>query len=209
MSIISIDGNIGSGKTSLLKLLQSHIEKEGLEDIFSINKEDIKSWTNEGWTELYYNNINRYSLGFQLRVLMSQHEIFKKIQKNKKKFNIIERSPLTNDYVFGKTLLNDGNLHKLEYDISNTIRKEFGWKPTTVIYIHTPAEICLERIIRRDRNSESSIPLNYLRHIENAHLNYIKNILPEYDIKSHTLDGSKDIQTVLNQCLQYLTNYND
>ena len=89
----------------------------------------------------------------------------------------------------------------MEYDISNTIRKEFGWNPTKVIYIHTPAKICLDRIIHRNRDSETNIPLSYLKHIESAHNDYINNILPEYDIKSHTIDGSKSLESVLADCL--------
>ena len=41
-------------------------------------------------------------MGFQLRVLLSQHNIYKKIQSssNNSNVNIVERCPLTNDFVF-------------------------------------------------------------------------------------------------------------
>lgn len=93
MSILSIEGNIGSGKSTLLDFLDK-------KNKFHIVPEDVESWKSEGWLELFYSNISRYAGTFQLRTQLSHMENKKKFVSDK--INIVERSPLSNKYIFGK-----------------------------------------------------------------------------------------------------------
>ena len=58
--IISIDGNIGSGKSTQLK---------NLKEEYIVIHEDVETWKSEGWLEAYYQNPKYHAFGFQMRVM--------------------------------------------------------------------------------------------------------------------------------------------
>ena len=73
--IISIDGNIGSGKSTILYDIKKNLNKTDYSFIF----ENLEVYNT--WIKLYYQNMNKYALGFQMEVLLS-HLL------NKKKMNL-------------------------------------------------------------------------------------------------------------------------
>jgi deoxyadenosine/deoxycytidine kinase len=165
MSVISIEGNIGSGKSTLLEYLEK-------KNIFHIVPEDVESWKNEGWLELFYSNISRYAGTFQLRTQLSHME-------NKKKFvldkiNIVERSPLSNKYIFGKMLMEDGFLHEKEYNIIDSVNNLMGWNPDKIIMLLCDPKVCYERIQKRNREGENIPSLHYLESLHQKHLDMHK-----------------------------------
>ena len=174
--IISIEGGIGCGKSSAMTKLDEYFV-ENNDTSKHVISEEADTWKNEGWLDLFYKDTKRFSLGFQLRVLMSQHAMREKMNMNH--INIVERCPLTNDNVFGRMLLNDGALHPLEYDLCNMIRTTFTWKPDRVIYLKASPETCMQRITRRSRPGESEISMNYLKNMNTAYEHYIFDVLPK------------------------------
>jgi deoxyadenosine/deoxycytidine kinase len=42
-------------------------------------------------------------------------------------------------------------------------------EPDVILYLRTPAEVCLQRIHERGREEESGIPLDYLLQLEGLH----------------------------------------
>lgn len=159
--IVSIEGNIGSGKSTLL----TNLEK--LKNL-NVIQEDVESWKNEGWLELFYSNIQRYSGTFQLRTQLSHIE-------NKKKFvqdrlNVIERSPISNKYIFGKMLKEDGFLHEKEYDIIGKVNEIAGWTPNLIIVLLCDPDVCFERIKKRNRQGENIPSIGYLKALHQKHL---------------------------------------
>ena len=123
-----IDGNIGSGKSTLLKKIKElHSEKEIiLENIYAFKP----------WLDLFYQDMNKYSLGFQMEVLMS-HMKHKKHPLFGDDKLIIERSPLSCLHIFGLNLVESGNLSKEENNLCIRYNMEFGWLPEKIIYIET------------------------------------------------------------------------
>jgi deoxyguanosine kinase len=168
--IISIEGNIGSGKSTLLRRLSEW-------PILNIIQEDVDTWKDEGWLELFYSDLKRYSGTFQLRTQISHIE-------NKNKFhsdllNIIERSPLSNKYIFGKMLFEDGFLHPKEYDIIGKLNDLIGWKPDALVVLLCDPEICHQRIKKRNREGENIPSIDYLKSLHQKHLdldNELKDI---------------------------------
>ena len=51
-----------------------------------------------------------------------------------------------------------------------------GCKPEKIIYIKTSPEICLERIAQRSRGEEADIPIEYLRHIDRMHEEWLSKL---------------------------------
>jgi deoxyadenosine/deoxycytidine kinase len=170
--VIAIEGNIGSGKSTLL----SHLEKTmGL----NVIQEDVESWKNEGWLELFYSDLKRYSGTFQLRTQISHIENKRKFRKDL--LNIIERSPISNKYIFGEMLKEDGFLHSKEYDIIGKVNDLAGWYPDLVIVLLCDPEVCFERIKKRGRDGENIPSLEYLKSLHQKHLELIDKI-PEMSV---------------------------
>jgi len=156
--IVSIEGNIGAGKSTLLGLLKNK---------YVVIEEDVESWKKEGWLDLFYSDMQRYSGTFQLRTQISHIENGRKIVPHQ--INIVERSPLSNKFIFGSTLLQDGLLHQLEYNIIDQVNTLIGWEPNVLIVLLCDPKVCLERIIKRARPGEN-IPLSYLESLHQKHL---------------------------------------
>ena len=180
---ISIDGNIGSGKSTVLGLL-----KEKLNDKFKIIDENIQDW--EQYLREYYKDIKKNSLLFQMKVL--HHHLGNKANDNEN--CIHERSPLSCINIFGQNLRNKSFLGNLDMLIMNSYNDSFGWIPDIIIYIRTDPEIAKKRVDKRSRQGET-IPLNYLKEIHNL---YEKEYILEKKSKPEIfiVDGNKNIEEV-------------
>jgi deoxyguanosine kinase len=200
--IISLEGDIGCGKSTLLDKVITHF-KDNISNKICIYPEEVDIWKQEGWLDLFYRDKIRYSLGLQLRVMKSQRDIYKKMDHNK--VNITERCPLTNEYVFGKSLYDDNILHNLEYKLCNDIREDYGWVPDRVIYLKASTDTCINRIMKRGRKEEANINIGYIEKINQAYDNYIFHVLPEkYDIAPIILDAENDADSLFTEFLALL-----
>jgi deoxyadenosine/deoxycytidine kinase len=65
---------------------------------------------------------------------------------------------------------------------------ESNWcaEPDRIMYLRTPAEVCLERIEARGRAEESTIPIEYLRDLEILHDEWLID-----NPKAIVIDGCK------------------
>ena len=159
--IISIEGNIGSGKSTLVNLLES-------DPLLNLIPEDVENWKKEGWLELFYSDIKRYAGTFQLRTQISH-------MKNKEKFvedkiNIVERCPLSNKHIFGQMLVDDGFLHPKEFELIDQVNDLIGWMPDIMIILLCDPQVCYKRIKLRNREGENIPSLHYLEALHQKHL---------------------------------------
>ena len=198
MKIICLEGNIGSGKSTQLTLLQQ------LQNVEVIKEPTDTHWK-EGLDKLY-SNVDKYFICFQLQVQKWFSKLVKtKIHQLEKKGNvkyvIIERSLATGEHVFCKTAVQNGIIDDYQF---NVIKNNVDlWYPDKTIYIKTNPEICLQRIKSRDRKCETQITLDYLKRL---HENY--NIFIEKQITNNTLieiNGNQTIEDVLQEISNILT----
>ncbi len=110
--IISIEGNIASGKTTLLKNLKEYY-KDNSSIVFL--KEPVDEWekiTDENGNSMlqkFYANQDKYSFSFQMMAYISRLSIIRNAIKEKSKLGkpfviITERCLLTDKYIFAKML---------------------------------------------------------------------------------------------------------
>ena len=87
--IISIDGNIGSGKSTLIDNLKKHFLNEDVifleEPINEWNK--IKDENNKTILEKYYENINKYAFCFQMMTFITRYVLLLETIKQNPKAN--------------------------------------------------------------------------------------------------------------------------
>lgn len=183
MTIVIIDGNIGSGKSTVINKLKI--------DKFLAQTEKLYNF--EPWLKLYYQDMKKYAMGFQLEVLMSHMK--NKNLLNNNLLHVLERSPLSCLHIFGKHLLEKNILSKLEHDLCIRLNETYGWIPKNIIYLQTSPEIAYQRITKRDRKDENNISKDYLVSL-NEHYNNLYNKSIEYNI--YIVDANRDINLVYN-----------
>ena len=132
---ISIDGNIGSGKTFYLKKLE--------EDGYIVNYDRTDKWFD--WFEKYNCGMDRYALGLQLQILYDQLDW----PYEPGQLNIYERSPYTLKNIFADFLYEQKIFDHQEYQLHNLYIKKFGWQPDIIIYLYCDHDVCYQRIKNR------------------------------------------------------------
>ena len=196
-SIISIEGNIGSGKSTLMAELRGAFAD--LPHIVFL-QEPVDDWNTvrdkDGHTmlEKFYGNQERYSFSFQMMAYISRLATIRAaIRNNPGCVFISERCLHTDKYVFAKMLYDDNKIESVDYQIYNKWFDTFidDFEVTDLVYIKATAEMCLERVAKRGRDGEEGIPLSYLL----ACGDYHDNMMKEMNCDVHVLDGNVNITT--------------
>ena len=193
--IFSIEGNIGSGKSTLVKKLTTILTKLSNIQVIYLPEpvavwESIKDNSGKNIIEKYYENQEKYAFSFQMMAYITRIHQLKEILKTQRDAIIIcERSIFTDKEVFAKMLYDDKKLEDVEYNIYCKWFYEFV-KDIPVgglIYVKTQPEICEKRVIIRNRKGET-IPLSYLQNCHKYHEDWLNN----EDLPVLTLDGNND-----------------
>ena len=181
--IISVDGNIGSGKSSFVELLKKYYSnpKNCNGQKFCFLQEPVDIWNTitdkNGKTiiECFYSNPNKYAFAFQMMAYISRLSILRREMKNNYDIIFTERCIFTDKTVFAKMLYDDGKINEVEYKIYNQWFNEFinDFPDIEYIYIKTSPEIAFNRIKKRGRLGEN-IPLEYLKRCDEYHNNWMK-----------------------------------
>lgn len=171
--IISIDGNIGSGKSTLFNKLETHYNDDN--DIYFV-PEPIDDWkkivdsNNTPILSNLYQDTKKYAFRFQMMAYISRLSLLRKAIKNKYKIIITERCVQTDKNVFAKMLYDEGNIEYDEYQIYNNWFNEFldEIDVAGIIYVKADPDICNNRVKIRAREGET-IPIEYLKKCHDYH----------------------------------------
>jgi deoxyadenosine/deoxycytidine kinase len=202
-----IEGNIGSGKSTILKLLQLAQNVEVIQEPVDMWL-NIKDNDNKNLLEHFYSDMDRYSYMFQTMVFKTRIQSLEKEQISPFRFS--ERSIWTDRFVFGKMCLEDNKMNSIE---SSCYKFWFEWleekfkpKPDGIIYIKCSPEKCLERISQRGRNEENKIPIEYLNKLNAYHDEWFDNWK---ETPLLVIDNNEDSnwEEILNK-INNFTNYN-
>jgi len=185
--LISIEGNIGVGKTTFLNMLKNS-------DYFKKNsifvEEPIDDWINlkdehdKNLLKKFYDDKERWSYTFQnCAYITRMYKMTDALNKNKK-FIFLDRSIKTDKNVFAKMLRDDSTeehmyIDKCEWDTYNLWNDFFekfilGDTKQIIIYLYCEPEIAHNRILKRNRIEENTIPQEYLKKLHYYHENWIK-----------------------------------
>ena len=175
--VFSIEGNVGSGKSYLIKNLMKTLNKIYSYNIVYLPEpvnewEKIKNEKNENIIEVYYKEPNKYAFSFQIMTLISRITQLRTALKNyTNTIFILERSVYADRNVFCQMLKDDGIVDKINYDIYVRWFDEFKEEiPVTGnIYINTDVKKTISRIEKRGRKGESNITEEYLSKLKKYH----------------------------------------
>lgn len=172
--IISIEGNIGSGKSTLVKIL-----KERYTDEILFVDEPVNDWKNikmnkKNLIEHFYSDQKKYGYLFQSIAFITRLKKIKNAIDNPKyKIIITERSMESDKFLFAKMLYEQKTLNELQWNAYNYWFDFFNIKMNYFIYVRTDVDKCVERIKIRSRSGEENIPLDYLNDLHNNHDNWL------------------------------------
>ena len=213
--VVSIDGNIGSGKSTFVNHLKRYYSNQSncCGQRICFLQEPVDIWntiTNkEGKTmiECYYADCEKYAFSFQMMAYISRLITLKK--ELKKNYDIIftERCVFTDLNVFCKMLYDDGKINEIEFQIYNKWFNEFIDDIPNIeyIYVRTSPQVAFDRILKRGRLGES-IPLEYLTTCHQYHESWLKNITNKCIIEGD-IDITNDNSQILSQWITKIDNY--
>lgn len=183
--IVSIEGNFSAGKSTLLENVQSFIDQYSLKDVV-IFKEPVHIWETlcddidgESILSKYYKYPKKYGFAFQMMAFQTVLLSLKKtIEENPQaRFILCERSLASVRHVFTKMLYDDDMISNIEYKIFEMMYADesysYLYEPSKVIYLSCSPRKCIERVLRRNRNGESNISLEYLEKIEKYNVKWL------------------------------------
>jgi len=162
---IAIAGNIGSGKTTLTKLLSKHFN-------WKPHYEDVE---NNPYLHSFYDDMQRWSFNLQVYFLNSRFRQVIDIRRSGD--NIIQDRTIYEDaYIFAP------NLHSMNLmstrDFENYISlfelmSSFIQPPDLLIYLRASVPTLVNQIQSRGRDYEESIRLDYLKLLNERYENWI------------------------------------
>ena len=191
--ITTVGGNIGSGKSTVLKKLES---KLATSHVFV--SEPIDKWGD--WLRLFYEDKKKYAFSFQMKILY-EYVFVKNIPSQTRV--ISERSPLDSTGVFAQHLVQQGYLNSHEYDLLKDCNKVMGWEPDVYIYVRTDPRVCYDRMVSRNRNAESGVPIEYLAELHSVYEGFYQTI-KNSGIKCYVVDGNGCMETTHASVLRIL-----
>ncbi len=202
-NILIIEGNIGAGKSTFLKILAQSIPE--IDPVLEPTNKWQNNDPNNNLLDLFYRDTKRWAYTFQSYAFISriqtQIENLKKSSGNA--IQTLERSVFCDRYCFAKNCFESGTMTQLEWNI---YKEWFQWlvesytpKPTGFIYLRTNPDVCYDRLKKRGRSEESEIPLSYLQNLHTKHENWLihKQDVSHYltDIPVLTLDCNEEFET--------------
>jgi deoxyadenosine/deoxycytidine kinase len=193
MPIITIDGNIGCGKSTILNYLHKTHK-------IAIDLEPVEKWK-VFLKNMYENKKNIFD--FQLRVWLDRSWIQ---EKEEKILILMERSPFFVKNTFILSAYQNNYINKNEYDILIELYNKTDniWNSNKYIYLQSDPEKCLERIKQRGRECEATITTEFVNNIHKLHEdNYNLAIKENKDIIVINIED-KEISEIANLILAYI-----
>ena len=163
-NFITIEGNIGAGKTTLANLLSKHYNARLVLEEFADNP----------FLPKFYEKPEQYAFPVELFFMAERFKQLKELLQQKDMFQQLTVS----DYLFTKCLLfakvtlpdDEFRLYQRLFDI---IHQQLV-QPDLLIYLHSPVEKLQANIKKRNRPYEQNIQDDYLLNIQDTYTNYIK-----------------------------------
>ena len=151
---VAIAGNIGSGKTTLTRLLSKHYK-------WKPHYEDVED---NPYLDDFYNEMEHWSFNLQIYFLNSRFRQILEIRERGKKV-IQDRTIYEDAYIFAPNLHAMGLMTNRDYenykslfDLMESVTKG----PDLLIYLRSSIPNLVKQIHKRGRDYENSISIDYL-----------------------------------------------
>jgi deoxyadenosine/deoxycytidine kinase len=173
---ITIEGNIGAGKTTLSNILAQKLNAKLILEEFADNP----------FLPKFYEKPDQYAFPLELFFMAERYKQLKDFLNTQDLFQQVTIS----DYLFTKCLLfakvnlpdEEFRLYQKLFDI---IHQQIT-VPDILIYLHAPVQKLQENIKKRNRSYEQDIKDDYLFNLQETYTSYIK----QHNINTIFIDAS-------------------
>ena len=167
MHHIAIAGNIGSGKTSLTKLLSKHFGWEA-------HYEDVES---NPYLHSFYDDMQRWSFNLQVYFLNSRFRQVVNIRKSGKTV-VQDRTIYEDAHIFAPNLHAMNLMSTRDFDNYSSLfelMSTFIEPPDLLIYLKASVPTLVQQIQKRGRDYENAIRLDYLKSLNERYESWISS----------------------------------
>ena len=193
---IAIAGNIGSGKTTLTRLLSRNFGWEAhYEDV------DDNPYLND-----FYNDMQRWSFNLQVYFLNSRFNQILKIRQSG--ITIIQYRTIYEDaYIFAPNLHSMGLMSTRDFENYFTLfnlMSSLIQPPDLVIYLRASVPVLVNQIQKRGRKYENNIRLDYLNRLNERYEAWVeaynlgKLLIVDVD-QYNFIDKKEDLSSVIDK----------
>ncbi|MCH2490504.1 MAG: deoxynucleoside kinase [Flavobacteriales bacterium] len=166
---VAIAGNIGSGKTTLTRLLAKHYK-------WKAHFEDVED---NPYLDDFYNQMERWSFNLQIYFLNSRFRQILDIRKSGKDI-IQDRTIYEDAYIFAPNLHAMGLMTNRDYENYRSLfdlMESVTEGPDLLIYLRSSIPNLVNQIHKRGRDYENSISIDYLSRLNERYEAWVH----EYD----------------------------
>ena len=162
--ILTVEGNIGSGKTSFARKLAEEYQAKLILETFADNP----------FLQKFFVRQEDYALGMEMFFMAERYEQLKEELGNWELFE----DKVVIDYLFTKSLLYArANLDDTEYALYQKIFNILNPKlpqADLIIYLHSSLDRLVSNIQKRGREFEQTVKKDYLKKIEDIYFEYFR-----------------------------------
>jgi len=193
---VAIAGNIGSGKTTLTRLLSKHYK-------WQPHYEEVDD---NPYLDDFYNQMERWSFNLQIYFLNSRFRQILDIRNSGK--NVIQDRTIYEDaYIFAPNLHAMGLMTNRDFENYKSLfdlMEEVTESPDLIIYLRSSIPNLVAQIHKRGREYENSISIDYLSRLNERYEawvhKYDKGKLLVIDVDNlNFVDKPEDLGSVINK----------
>lgn len=165
MGLMSIEGNIGAGKTTLAQKIAEDFNAKLVLERFADNP----------FLPKFYEDQVRFAFSLEMSFLADRYQQF---MEDTSQYDLF-KSFMVSDYDVNKSLI-FANI-TLQHEEFNLYRKVFGFMykeaitPTLYLYLYQSTDRLLDNIKKRGRAYEKNIDATYLEKINRGYFNFMKS----------------------------------
>ena len=179
---IIISGNIGSGKSSLTKILSERLRWKAFYEVVEDNP----------YLEDFYNDMKKWSFHLQVFFLSKRFQHHQNIVRDP--CSVVQDRSIYEDVdIFAQNLYEQGFMSPRDYHNYRelfTIMVDFLSPPDLIIYLQASVDTLKQRIALRGRDYEKNISSDYLEQLNILYKNWVKGftICPILTIPTDNFD---------------------
>ncbi|WP_114793300.1 deoxynucleoside kinase [Niabella yanshanensis] len=188
---ITIEGNIGAGKTTLATLLSKHYNAKLVLEAFADNP----------FLPRFYENPKQFAFPLELFFMAERYKQLQEMLVQKNMFHQLTISDylFTKSLLFAKVTLSEDE-YKLYQRLFDIVQQQLI-HPQLLVYLHAPVSKLQQNIKKRQRAYEQKIPDEYLQSIQETYLQYIRQLkLPVLFVDASNADflsNDQHLQVIL------------
>jgi deoxyadenosine/deoxycytidine kinase len=168
---VVIDGNIGSGKTTQLDLLEARGHY--------VRREPIEQWP----LEEFYKDPQRWAFYFHMKILQTLRPV------KTTKTVVYERSLLSSRWVFWEVLRKQKVVTSQEHETYAHFYEQCAWIPDVYIFLSKSPDLAWEHIQERHQAGDSGVTREYWLELDTEYQTLLKNV----PCRVHVLNANRSV----------------